>query len=142
VRFLVDASLPRPATTALRHLGHGAVDVRDIGMRSATDDVIAAHARANQQALITRDFDFADIRNYPPANYTGIVVLQLPNDATAAHVVKLLETFVRREDFPFEFGVGVLFHPLDRWCRPISVENFGLGPIEAHCQHERTFRGA
>jgi len=53
----------------------------------------------NQQALITRDFDFADIRNYPPADYPDIVVFQLPDDATAPQVMKLLETFVRREDW-------------------------------------------
>jgi predicted nuclease of predicted toxin-antitoxin system len=99
MRFLVDASLPRAAATLLRQLGHDAVDVRDIGMRSATDDVIAAHARTNQQALATRDFDFADIRNYPPADYAGIVVLELPDDATAPQVVALLEKFVRREDW-------------------------------------------
>jgi predicted nuclease of predicted toxin-antitoxin system len=99
MRFLVDASLPRSAAMALRQFGHDAVDVRDIGMRSATDDVIAAHARGNQLALITRDFDFADIRNYPPAEYPGIVVLQLPDDATAAQVVKALEAFVRRQDW-------------------------------------------
>lgn len=42
MRFLVDASLPRSATELLRQCGHDAVDVRDIGLRSATDDVIAA----------------------------------------------------------------------------------------------------
>ena len=46
MRFLVDASLPRSAVPMLRQLSHDAVDVRDIGMRSATDDVIAAHARS------------------------------------------------------------------------------------------------
>jgi predicted nuclease of predicted toxin-antitoxin system len=99
MRFLVDASLPRSATALLRQLGHDAADVRDIGLRQATDDVIAAHARTNQQALVTRDFDFADVRNYPPAHYAGIVVLQLPDNATAPEAIKLLETFVRREDW-------------------------------------------
>jgi predicted nuclease of predicted toxin-antitoxin system len=64
-------------------MGHDAVDVRDMGMRSAPDEAIAAQARQNRQILITRDFDFADIRNYPPADYAGIVVLQLSEDATA-----------------------------------------------------------
>ena len=99
MRFLVDASLPRSAAPRLQRLGHDAVDVRDLGMRSAPDDLIAAHAQRNQQALVTRDFDFADTRNYPPADYAGIVVLQLPDDATAAQVVTLLETFVRRHDW-------------------------------------------
>ena len=99
MRFLVDASLPRSAAAVLRELGHEAIDVRDIGLRGATDDVIADHARRNQLALITRDFDFADIRNYPPADYAGIVVLDLPNHATAAQVVKALDTFVRAKEW-------------------------------------------
>ena len=68
-------------------------------MRNAADDVVAAHARRNRQALVTRDVDFADIRNYSPADYAGIIVLRLPDHATAAQVVRLLETFVRREDW-------------------------------------------
>ncbi len=99
MRFLLDASLPRSAGPLLHRLGHEAVDVRDIGLRHASDDVIASHARRNQLAIATRDFDFADIRNYPPADYAGIVVLQLPDDATAAQVVKVLETFLLRADW-------------------------------------------
>lgn len=68
-------------------------------MRSAADEVIAAYARANQMVLVTRDFDFADIRNYPPADYPGLVVMALPEDATASRVAEVLETFVRREDW-------------------------------------------
>jgi len=49
--------------------------------------------------LITRDFDFADIRNYPPSLYEGIVVLKFHEDATAAHVVKALEIFSKRDDW-------------------------------------------
>ena len=81
----------------LKQLGHEATDVRDAGMRDAPDDIIAAYARDNHLVLIARDFDFADIRNYPPDDYAGIVVLQLHDDATAPQVVKLLETFAQRE---------------------------------------------
>ena len=48
---------------------------------------MAAHAQRNQLALITRDFDFADIRNYPPADYARIVLVKLPDDAPTAQVV-------------------------------------------------------
>jgi predicted nuclease of predicted toxin-antitoxin system len=99
MRFLVDANMPRSAAVLLRQMGHDAVDVRDIGMGGATDDIIAANARQDQRALVTRDFDFADIRNYPPADHVGIIVLRLPDDATAIQVVRLLEAFVRREDW-------------------------------------------
>jgi predicted nuclease of predicted toxin-antitoxin system len=99
VRFLMDANLPRSAAALLQQMGHDVVDVRDIGLRSAADDVVAGHARHNRQALVTRDIDFADIRNYPPADCAGIVVLRLPDDATAPQVMKLLEAFVGREDW-------------------------------------------
>jgi predicted nuclease of predicted toxin-antitoxin system len=99
LRFLVDASLPRSAATLLRTLGHEAIDVRDIGLGGATDEVIAGRARTEKQVLVTRDFDFADIRNYPPADYPGIVVLDLQNQATAAQVVKGLESFVSNKDW-------------------------------------------
>ncbi len=44
------------------------------------------------------DFDFSNIRNYPPAKYAGIVVLRLPRTATASYIVNLLESFLRQEE--------------------------------------------
>ncbi len=94
MHFLLDANLPRSAAGAVQRLGHEAVDVRDIGLGGAEDSQIAAHAKANSLALITRDFDFSDIRNYPPDEYAGIIVLDLPDDAVAATVVKVIESFL------------------------------------------------
>jgi predicted nuclease of predicted toxin-antitoxin system len=94
MRFLLDANMPRSAAEVVQCLGHQAVDVRDIGLGGAQDKRIAAYAKENGLALITRDFDFSDLRNYPPAEFSGIIVLELPDDATAATVVKVLESFV------------------------------------------------
>ena len=80
-------------------MGHEVIDVRDIGMRSASDEAIAAFVRRERHVLITRDFDFSDIRNYPPGDYAGIIVLKLPDDATAARLVEVLEIFARRADW-------------------------------------------
>ena len=89
MHFRIDASLPRSAAVLLRKLGHDATDVRDAGMRDGPDDAIAAYAKRNHLVLITRDFDFADIRNYPPSLYEGIVVLKFHEDATAAHELRV-----------------------------------------------------
>lgn len=48
---------------------------------------------------MTGDLDFGDVRNYPPENYHGIVVLRLPGDATARDIVGLLEEFVPQTGF-------------------------------------------
>jgi predicted nuclease of predicted toxin-antitoxin system len=66
VRFLIDADLPRSTKTLLEKFGHQATDVRDIGLGSAKDPVIARYAQNHQACLLTGDFGFADIRNYPP----------------------------------------------------------------------------
>ena len=94
MRFLLDANMPRSAAGAVQRLGHEAVDVRDIGLGGAEDQQVAAYAKQHNLALITRDFDFSDVRNYPPAEFAGIIVLELPDDAVAATVVKVMESFL------------------------------------------------
>jgi predicted nuclease of predicted toxin-antitoxin system len=99
MRFLVDANLPLSVAPRIRALGHEAIDVREIWMGSADDNVIARHARENTFCLITRDKDFGDIRNYPPGDYGGIIVLDLPDDFTATEVLRILEVFLSRKEW-------------------------------------------
>jgi predicted nuclease of predicted toxin-antitoxin system len=68
MRFLIDASLPRSTARLAISLGDDAVDVRDLGMGTALDANIAAYAQSQQLCLLTRDYDFADVRNYLPIN--------------------------------------------------------------------------
>jgi predicted nuclease of predicted toxin-antitoxin system len=98
MRFLLDANMPRSAVGAVQRLGHEAVDVRDVGLGGADDAQIALYAKEHKLALVTRDFDFSDVRNYPPADYTGIIVLELPDDAIAATVVKVLESLLSQPE--------------------------------------------
>ncbi len=94
MRFLIDASMPRSAGDVIRRYGHECLDVRDLLSGATADDDIARHTKQRGLALVTRDFDFSDIRNYPPADYAGIMVLDLPDDAVAAVVLKALESFL------------------------------------------------
>ena len=98
MRFLLDANLPRSAASLFANYGHDALDARDLFPDGTSDKDIARHAKEYGLVLVTRDFDFADIRNYPPAAYAGIVVLDLPDDAVAAIVVKALESFLKHPD--------------------------------------------
>jgi predicted nuclease of predicted toxin-antitoxin system len=97
MKFLLDANIPRSAGGVLKGLGHEAVDVRDALPPGADDATVATLARAHHLVLVTRDFDFADIRNYPPEAYAGIVVLELPEDAIAERVNEVLKSFVSNE---------------------------------------------
>ena len=81
MHFLIDADLPRSLKSVIERYGHEATDVRDIGLGSAKDPAIAAYAQSHHICLMTGDFGFADIRNYVPAAYTGLVVLELPHSS-------------------------------------------------------------
>lgn len=96
MHFLIDASMPRGTAPLIRSCGHQATDVRDIGLGAAPDSVIAAHARANLLAILSRDFDFADVRQYPPDQFAGIAVIDLPSTATAPMILILVDYLLRQ----------------------------------------------
>jgi predicted nuclease of predicted toxin-antitoxin system len=104
MHFLIDADLPRSVSDTLRHYGHQATDVRDIGLRSAKDPQIAHYAQTQQLCILTGDYDFSDIRNYPPHQYHGIVVLSIPRNANAAYINQLLDNFIKQSDLLAELA--------------------------------------
>jgi predicted nuclease of predicted toxin-antitoxin system len=99
MRFLIDADLPRSAGDIARRHGYETVDVRDIGLRTTKDPKIAQYAQTDGLCLISGDYGFADIRNYPPDQYAGIVVLYVPSTATATYINALLESFEHKSSY-------------------------------------------
>ena len=96
MKWLIDASLPRSVANVLNEAGHECVDVRDIGLATASDEVLATHAKAHDFAIITGDFDFADIRIYPPREYAGIVVLQVPERASLDFALNMVRNLAKQ----------------------------------------------
>jgi predicted nuclease of predicted toxin-antitoxin system len=94
MRFLVDEDLPRSTDSLLRHHGHEVIDIRDVGLRGASDAEIAAYGQEHGLCLLTGDMGFADIRNYLPEKYSGIVVLHLPAKATSSTILTLLKSLL------------------------------------------------
>ena len=79
--FKIEESLPEEVTSLLADAGHGAVSVRSQGLGGSGDPRIAKVCQSENRALIPLDLDFADIRVYPPSDYSGLVVLrQKPQD--------------------------------------------------------------
>ena len=95
MKFLIDEDLPRSTAALLQRYGHEFVDVRDIGLSGFKDSQIAQYAVSQGICLPTGDFGFADIRNYPPAQYSGLVILWARGNATAPDILALLEGFLR-----------------------------------------------
>ncbi len=97
MRFLIDADLPYSLVGIIEQYEHSANHVRDVRLGGAPDAQIAAFARSRRLALMTGDFDFADIRNYPPAEYAGIVVFVIPQTAGLPAIHRLAHEFLQSE---------------------------------------------
>jgi len=70
---------PRCSCRALRDAGHEIWYLRDHLPIESPDIVVIAKAQELRAILISMNGDFAHIFNYPPANYHGIVALQVRN---------------------------------------------------------------
>jgi predicted nuclease of predicted toxin-antitoxin system len=75
--FKVDENLPMEAAATLRRAGHDAVTVRDQSLGGKPDQTIADICANERRAILSLDLDFADIQNYPPEKYAGIIVFRL-----------------------------------------------------------------
>lgn len=91
--FLVDESLPRAVTRALA-VAHDVLDVRDVGLRGASDDAIAAYARAGLRIVVSGDLDFSNALRFPPGTHPGIVVARLPDVLSPGEMAALIVTAI------------------------------------------------
>ena len=77
MRFKVDENLPIEVAEMLRQAGHDAATVLEQHLGGSDDAQLAALCQLESRIFVTLDMDFSDIRNYPPAEYPGLVVLRL-----------------------------------------------------------------
>jgi predicted nuclease of predicted toxin-antitoxin system len=79
LRFFCDQCVPAEITAILRHYGHGVTLLRDALPIRSPDPEVIAKAQELGAILVSLDGDFSDIVAYPPANYGGIIAIQLHN---------------------------------------------------------------
>lgn len=98
MKFKFNENLPSDLGALLRAGCHDAHSVLDEGLRGAADPSIARVCQDEERILITLDLDFAHIRNYPPQDYPGIIVLRLSRQdrdtvlAIMPRILALLQT--------------------------------------------------
>ena len=84
MRVKLDENLPIQLKRLFTESGHDAATVVDEGLGGAPDVEVATVCAGEQRVLVTQDLDFSDIRTYPPAEYSGIVVFRLSTAARDA----------------------------------------------------------
>lgn len=76
VSIKVDEDLPPAVAQIFRQAGHDASTVPEQGWSGSPDDVLLARLRADGRWLVTADKGFADVRQYAPESYAGIILFQ------------------------------------------------------------------
>jgi len=90
----------------LEDLGWEVKDVRDIGLRGKSDKEIIDFAQKSKAVLFSADWGVANILDFPPQNYYGIVILNFPNEVSTSFIAK--ETPKALKKLPFENLRGYL----------------------------------
>lgn len=78
MNFKLDENLPGEIVFDLRAAGHEADTVVDERLTGVSDKQLIERVRDDQMVLLTLDKGIADIREYPPEDYSGIVLFRPP----------------------------------------------------------------
>ncbi len=74
-----DQCVPAEITETLRRHGHRITLLREVLPIRSLDPAVIAKAQERGEILLSLNGDFGDIVAYPPANFLGIVAIQLHN---------------------------------------------------------------
>ncbi len=77
MKFKIDENLPVEVSSLLEENGYDSATVSQQKLRGESDTNIIGVCQREERALLTLDTDFANIRNYPPKDYFGLIVLRL-----------------------------------------------------------------
>lgn len=77
IAFKLDENLPTEAVALLQQEGHDVSSVVMQGLGGHADPEVSRVCRNEGRVLVTLDVDFANVQNYPPGDYPGIIVLRL-----------------------------------------------------------------
>lgn len=77
--FFSDQCVPREITDELKSAGFAVTLLREVLPINSPDPAVIAAAQKREAILITLNGDFSDLITYPPAEYGGIIAIQLHN---------------------------------------------------------------
>lgn len=90
MRFLVDENLSPLLAQLLHQAGHQAAHVRDLGMASAEDLAVLAHARAENRILVSADTDFGGLLAVSGDTLPSVILVRTSRGRDAATQADLI----------------------------------------------------
>jgi hypothetical protein len=84
--FKLDENVARDVAVLLREHGYDVRTVHEEQLAGEPDSVVIAACQREVRILLTLDLHFADVRQYPPWETPGIIVLRLATQTIAAEL--------------------------------------------------------
>ena len=104
LRFFADHCIPNLVIQSLASAGHGVLRLKDHLPAEAADQAVIAKAQELGAILLSLNGDFVDIAAYPPAQFRGLVALQILNHPEITSLLlerlwRYLELHTPKEDY-------------------------------------------
>jgi predicted nuclease of predicted toxin-antitoxin system len=99
LRFFADHCVPESVVQTLHNAGHEVLRLREYLLVDSNDVAVISKAQELQAILVSLNGDFADIVNYPPDEYGGIISLRIENHPEILpQILKNLATYLSKHD--------------------------------------------
>lgn len=105
MKVKLDENVPNDAVAIFAEHGHDVHTILEEDLVGHSDEDVWAACVAEQRMLVTFDLGFGDVRAYPPASHSGVVVLRL-NDQRPRTVADVVRRFLG--DYDLDVLVGHL----------------------------------
>ncbi len=109
IRFFADHCVPNSLISFFRDAGHEVLILRDHLPMNAPDATVIQTALHLQAVLLTLNGDFADLLNYPPQKYLGIIAIQLKSRPDQIPVICTMLTRLLSDHTELSHFKGRLF---------------------------------
>lgn len=94
MKFKIDENLPVEVAELLQQAGYDALTVLDQALGGEVDSKIGTICQREGRIIVTLDLDFADIRAYPPKDFSGLIVLRLKRQ-DKLHVLEIVKRLLK-----------------------------------------------